>query len=323
MFCGLLACTADDGGRAGEPLLGTGTTGGGVAGTSDGGTSGAEGDGGDDSTSGGLPGTSSGDGSTDEGTSTGVANDCPRVQIDVGPGSTLNVRPDPSTMNDPVGSLAHGAIVDVLGETIGEDVDGSSLWFEIASGPLEGFVSATFATCTSEEPPVIDEDGWYVPLPCGMTATISQGNNGATSHTGNSAFAFDFAVALNTPLVAIASGTVAYTFDETGPDDPCYNGGDSSCASFANYAIVRHADGTLSTYRHLNQVDVAVGDVIGVGETVGLSGSTGWATGRHAHVMRMEDCGAPFCQSIPLAFNDVAGDGVPVTGDDVTSGNCP
>jgi hypothetical protein len=39
--------------------------------------------------------------------------------------------------------------------------------------------------------------------------------------------------------------------------------------------------------------------------------------------MRMEDCGGSYCQSIPMSFHDVPGDGVPVSGDTVTSGNCP
>ncbi len=298
---------ADDGGDGGDDMSVD-------TGADDGGTSGG---GEADSSS-----TGSGDPDTG-GSSTGVFNDCPWVEIDVGAGSSLNVRPDPSTANAPVGSLSHGAVVDVVDEVIGEDVDGNDVWYEIENGFVQGFVSAAFAVCTLDEPPEINPDGWYIPLPCGMSATISQGNDGGTSHQGNSFYAFDFAVPLGTPLVAIASGTVFDTFDETGPGDPCYDGGDSSCSNFANYVILQHADGTKSTYRHLNQVDVAVGDVVSVGEAVGLSGSTGWSTGRHAHVMRMEDCGGSFCQSIPLAFNDVDGDGVPVTGDTVTSGNCP
>lgn len=255
--------------------------------------------------------------------STGVDNGCPRVQIDVGQDATLNVRPDPSTQAPPVGSLADGTIVDVLDEVAGEDVDGNDLWYEIETGQLTGYVSAVFAVCTADDPPDLDPTAYYLPLPCGMSSTITQGNNGGTSHTGTSAFAFDFSVPLGTPLVAIAAGTVTLTFDETGPGDPCYDGGDASCANFANYVVLQHADASQSTYWHLNQVDVSVGDMVGVGEPVGLSGSTGWSTGRHAHVMRMENCGGGFCQSIPLAFNDVPGDGVPVTGDGVTSGNCP
>jgi len=327
------ACAADGEPRDTALLTGSDDGDGGTTevepGNDDGGVgddgSGESDEGGDDTTTGGPDdvSTSTDDGMPDTGGTTGVVNDCPWVEIDVGPGSTLNVRPDPSTANAPVGSLSHGAVVTVLDEVVGEDIDGNDTWYEIENPFVQGFVSAAFATCTLEEPPEINPDGWYLPLPCGMSATISQGNNGNTSHQGNSFYAFDFAVPLETPLVAIASGTVFDTFDETGPGDPCYSGGDSSCVNFANYVILQHADGTKSTYRHLNQVDVAVGDVVMVGEPVGLSGSTGWSTGRHAHVMRMEDCGGSFCQSIPLAFDDVAGDGVPVTGDNVTSGNCP
>jgi hypothetical protein len=257
------------------------------------------------------------------GDSTGVANDCPRVQIEVGGGLTLNVRPDPSTTNEPIGSLVNGSIVDMLGEEIGENIDGVDVWYHIATDAVDGYVLSTFATCTFEEPPELDLNGWYLPLQCGASATVSQGNFGGTSHQGTSAYAFDFALGLGTPLVAIAGGVVTHTYDQTGPGDPCYNGGDQSCSGYANYVTLLHGDGTKSIYMHLQQVNVAVGDAVPVGATVGLSGSTGWSTGRHAHVMRMEDCGGSYCQSVPLAFDDVGGDGVPVSGDNVVSGNCP
>ena len=121
----------------------------------------------------------------------------------------------------------------------------------------------------------------------------------------------------------MASGTVTHTFDGTGPGDPCYSGGGPECFTAANYVTMLHADGTKSTYRHLQQVLVSVGEVVSVGQAVGLSGSTGYSTGRHAHVMRMEDCGEYHCQSVAVAFSDVPGDGVPDTGEMVTSGNCP
>jgi len=255
--------------------------------------------------------------------STGTASDCPRVRVSVGPGLTLNVRPDPSTTNAPVGSLAEGAVVEVVDdEVFGESVEGVDLWYEIG-GAVPGFVHSAFASCTSEPPPDIDPDGWYLPLPCGVSAEVTQGNDGALSHNGTSAFAFDFGLPPGSPLVAMAQGVVTQAYGGTMPGDPCYDGGGMGCSDAANYVTLQHADGTKSVYLHLQSPSVGIGDSVGVGEPVGLSGSSGWSTGRHAHVMRMEGCGGYYCQSVALAFDDVSGDGVPVTGQVVTSANCP
>jgi murein DD-endopeptidase MepM/ murein hydrolase activator NlpD len=263
-------------------------------------------------------------GSTTDDAATGSATEtCPRVRIDVGTATSLNVRPDPSTAQDPVGSLANGSIVDVLGEVAGEDIEGNDLWYEIAAGDLEGFISATYASCTEDEPPALDPNAFYLPLTCGSMAEISQGNFGGLSHQGQSAYAFDFAIPLGTPLVAIAEGVVTHLYDQTGPGDPCYDGGGSACITEANFVTLEHADGTLSIYAHLQQVHVSIGDTVGVGQTVGLSGSTGYSTGPHAHVARMEGCGSSHCQSIEVRFADVEGNGIPETGDTVVSGNCP
>lgn len=253
----------------------------------------------------------------------GEENDCPRAKVDVPGGDVLNVRPDPSTANPPIGSLSDGQIVDVVEQVTGESVDGNDVWFHITKGSLDGYVSSVFAACTTELPPE-PPDGYYLPLPCGMTATTTQGNNGSTSHNGpTSQYAFDFGIGLNTELVAMADGIVAYTYDQTGPGDPCYNGGGSECGPYANYVVLLHGDDTMTAYKHLNQVLVTVGDTVARGDVIGLSGTTGWSTGRHVHVVREENCGSASCTSIPLSFVDVPSNGgVPVTGTVVTSDNC-
>jgi hypothetical protein len=73
---------------------------------------------------------------------------------------------------------------------------------------------------------------------------------------------------------------------------------------------------------HLDAPLVSVGEPVYRGEEVGLSGGTGWSTGPHAHVQRQELCGSWWCQSVSTAFTDVGGDGIPVTGQTVTSQNC-
>ncbi len=274
-------------------------------------------------TSGSGSGSTTGEGTstTGEGTSTtgGALEDCPRLRVLVPDGQVLNVRPDPSTQSPPVATLAKGAIVDVVAKVKGEALEGNDAWFEIAA-PM-GFVWSGLVECTTDEPP--PPTGFWLPLECGMSAKITQGNFGNFSHQGTSAYAFDFSLGVGTPLVAIADGEVIYVYDKTKPGDPCYNGGDASCIDKANLVTLLHGDGTTSLYAHLSAVKVTVGATVPRGPAVGLSGSSGYSTGRHAHVARQETCKWGTCQSIAVSFEDVPGDGVPKTGDTVTSMNCP
>lgn len=250
----------------------------------------------------------------------GPPADCPRVRVDVPPGEVLNVRPTPSTAMDPVGTLADGALVDVVAIVQGEVLDGNGEWIEIEGPMITGFVWSGLVECTLDEAPT---DGFFLPLECGKTAKISQGNFGEFSHQGQSAYAFDFQIGIGTPMVAIADGVVTHRFAGTKPGDPCYDGGGPDCISKANFVTLLHDDGTSSIYAHLSEVKVKVDEFVPRGAPVGLSGSTGYSTGPHAHVARQEGCGLSHCQSIAVSFADVPGDGVPKTGDTVTSGNCP
>ncbi len=246
--------------------------------------------------------------------------DCPRVRVTVPPGEGLNVRPSPSTAMAPLGTLGSGAIVDVLEVVTGEVVEGNDVWYRISGPTIEGYVWSGFIECTLDEPPT---DGFFLPLECGMAATISQGNFGDFSHQGQSAYAFDFSLGSGTPLVAIADGTVSHMYGMTMPGDPCYDGGGQECNPATNYVTLLHGDGTKSIYAHLSKTSVQPGQFVPRGMVVGLSGSSGWSTGPHAHVAREEGCAGAWCQSIAVAFVDVPGDGVPKTGDNVVSGNCP
>ena len=173
-------------------------------------------------------------------------------------------------------------------------------------------------------PPADHSLAFFLPLVCGTSARVTQGNFGRISHRGGAKYAFDYALGVGTPLVAMADGVVVYTYDRTRPGHKCYRGGDKGCYRFANYVVLRHQDGSESIYKHLSRVSVKVGDAVARGRPIGASGSTGYSTGPHAHVMRRKACGHPIrCPSIPLVFRDVPGGGVPQKGDTVTSRNCP
>jgi murein DD-endopeptidase MepM/ murein hydrolase activator NlpD len=246
---------------------------------------------------------------------------CPRVRITIMPGNVLNIRAAPSSLSAEVGELSNNAIVDALGEATGEVIEGTDLWFEIDTGEVQGFVTAAYAECTFDEPPELEPpQGFHLPLECGTTTTIAQGNDGGFTHQGAAFYAFDFSVGIGTPLVAMADGIVIHTFAETMPGDPCYDGGGPECFEYGNLVVLLHGDGSTSLYNHLEAVWTFDGELVPQGSPVGLSGSTGYSTGPHAHIMRMENCGVAQCQSIPLEFLEA---GVPETGDSVTSENCP
>ncbi len=260
----------------------------------------------------------SGDSTGEPGTSTGAdLDECPRLRVQVAPDPTLNVRPTPSTAQAPIASLPHGAIVDVVAAVQGEAIEGNPLWYQIAAPA--GYVSGVFVVCTQDLPPP-PPAGFYLPFECGKQVKVTQGNNGDTSHTGVTKYAFDFGLALNTPVHASAPGTVTNIFDQTGPGDPCYGGGGPECSPAGNLVIVHHGDDTATLYKHLNEVHVTIGQEVPQGHVVGLSGSTGYSTGPHLHSMRMNFCGQNNCQSIPMEYVEA---GVPVEGQFVTSQNCP
>ncbi|MBL9102943.1 MAG: M23 family metallopeptidase [Myxococcales bacterium] len=245
--------------------------------------------------------------------------DCPRLRIDVPAGEVLNVRPDPSTAMAPIGELADGALVDAVAAVQGEVIDGNGLWYQMSSPGLDGFVFSGFVACTLDEhpPPPM---GYFLPFACGKQVHVSQGNDGDVSHQGKDLYAFDFAVGLDTPLLAMADGVVQHVYDLTKPGDPCYDGGGPECSAHGNLVVVLHGDDTSTYYKHLNEIHVVVGQEVARMAQLGLSGTTGYSTGPHAHIMRQDNCGAPKCQSIPLEFAEA---GVPVTGQDVVSMNCP
>lgn len=124
-----------------------------------------------------------------------------------------------------------------------------------------------------------DEDVPYR-LPFKGSYRLSQGFKGEFSHQGDSQFAVDFAMPEGTEVRAARDGVVAFVeekFSEGGPNRKFLNK--------ANLIILGHADGTIARYLHLQQngAKVAVGQVIRVGDVIGLSGNTGYTAESHLH----------------------------------------
>jgi murein DD-endopeptidase MepM/ murein hydrolase activator NlpD len=244
---------------------------------------------------------------------------CPRLRIETP--SSLNVRKEASTDSAKLAALFDGEIVDRHETVVGQDVGGSTSWYQVKLPAVTGYIHGSFAVCTTE-PTTGPAGGYYLPLECDTTKRVSQGNNTTFSHRNASLYAFDFALGIGTPMLAMAPGTVKYVYDKTKPGDYCYDGklDRDACIDKANIVNIAHSDGTITQYAHLSKVDVKAGDKVERGQVVGLSGSTGYSSGPHAHIVRTESCASPFCQSVPLSFVEV---GVPTTGQNVQSKNCP
>ncbi len=107
-----------------------------------------------------------------------------------------------------------------------------------------------------------------------ITATFGQGGQRwARNHTGT-----DFAAPTGTPIRSVMRGVVIFA-DWAGP--------------YGRQVQVRHADGTVTWYNHMNKFSVSVGETVLAGDQVGAVGSTGNVTGPHLHFEVRPDGGDP------------------------------
>ena len=121
---------------------------------------------------------------------------------------------------------------------------------------------------------------YRLPFAVGTNVRVSQGYNGGLSHTGLSAYAIDFSVAIGTPIYAAREGTVVGV--EVGYD---LGGPYPQFRPYMNYVNIRHMDGTLGNYYHLKLAGSAVkiGDTVKKGQLIAYSGNTGYTTAPHLH----------------------------------------
>lgn len=119
------------------------------------------------------------------------------------------------------------------------------------------------------QPP--DADLFALPYPIGQSYTLLQGNCTSRTHSNELRYAFDFAMPIGSPVTAAFGGVINYVEEN-------YSDGDGQ-EDHANVVTVDHEDGTFGRYMHLtkNGVLVEVGMRIERGDTIALSGKTGFA----------------------------------------------
>lgn len=103
--------------------------------------------------------------------------------------------------------------------------------------------------------------------------TLSAGFNQAGNMWQHNHSGQDFAVPAGTEVLAAHGGTVVKAGGNGAGDGPAYG----------NAIVISHGNGTYSQYAHLSRIDVRVGQVVGTGQHIARSGSTGNSTGPHLH----------------------------------------
>lgn len=96
----------------------------------------------------------------------------------------------------------------------------------------------------------------------------------AQIYNGSGHNAIDIGMPIGTPVTAALSGTVI----GTGNTDAV-----PGCYSFGKWVLIKHPNGLATSYSHLSAINVSQGQTVSTGQTIGLSGMTGYATGPHLH----------------------------------------
>lgn len=147
----------------------------------------------------------------------------------------------------------------------------------------------------------VHEDAYVYSLPYapGKAFQVTQGFNGEYSHYGPNQYAIDWRMPVGTPVHAAREGVVV-----AAKDDSNQGGADAKYDGDANFILIRHPDGTMGHYVHLQNGgnQVKVGQKVRAGDRIGRSGNTGHTTGPHLHFAVFKAKDGKERQSIPIRF---------------------
>lgn len=133
---------------------------------------------------------------------------------------------------------------------------------------------------------------YRLPYPVGESYPVHQDNCSLGGHHGVYRYSYDFLMPIGSPVTAARAGVVAETLE-----------GHLDGEAIENWVKIRHEDETLAAYSHLHRVAVRVGEVVAVGDLLGLSGNTGQTGGvPHLH-FHVSPCSEPVnCGTLPITF---------------------
>ena len=160
-------------------------------------------------------------------------------------------------------------VEDLIGSEISEEqrANADSIYnlirYGVSTGPEDWIPGADVA--------YIGADGFCSPIGAGWESRVTSEfgyrrdpfTGETRGHTG-----MDLAVPTGTPIRAALPGTVTVSQ---------YN------SSYGYYVMIDHGGGLSTLYAHNSRLVARVGDAVGAGDIVSISGSTGRSTGPHLH----------------------------------------
>ena len=153
-----------------------------------------------------------------------------------------------------------------------------------------------------------DDYVYSLPYAPGTTRKITQGYDGKFSHQGSNKYAIDWQMPEGTPVYAARGGLVVKIKQDSDRGGP----GNIKFDPYNNYVLIRHDDGTLGHYCHLQKGGVTVqpGDIVKTGQLIAHSGNTGFSSGGHLHFCVFMTHDGKQRVSIPVKFRDDHGDAI-------------
>jgi murein DD-endopeptidase MepM/ murein hydrolase activator NlpD len=201
-------------------------------------------------------------------------------------GTALNARSGPASTDAKTGEIKNGTYISIVCQVVGQQVAGpvrtSTVWDMLPnySFVADGYIVRKWYKIPVCNPvvnsPAIRSGGWMLPV----TAALVSGFRTATrpNHDG-----IDLAAARNTPIRAVAAGTVIRVTCNT-PTNNCNVDGGIGVGGCGWYVEVQHPGAIVTRYCHLvRRPSVVPGQVVAKGAVLGYVGMSGNASGPHLH----------------------------------------
>jgi len=187
----------------------------------------------------------------------------------------LHVRNEPTKFGTIMGIISQGENVQILErDTVWTSIAGQrSVWVKVAAGHLTGWVFGAFLTDANLKMLSDSLDVLFtIPLQAGTyfrTDTYGPRLHPITHQIGFHS-GIDLAAPLGTPVLAAGDGIVERQFD-------------FGKVGYGRLMVVKHENGFVTYYAHLNLFSKNTGDRVQAGDLIGEVGSTGASSGPHLH----------------------------------------